>query len=129
MQEVFIEVHHGLSRLEDVTRIKGWLATITTRVASRQLRKRRMWRLIALDGEGHYAQLEAPGASAEQRAQLMQLFERLDGLPVRERVAWSLRYLEGLSLEEVARACETSLATVKRRIASAAQALKEVTDE
>jgi RNA polymerase sigma-70 factor (ECF subfamily) len=37
----------------------------------------------------------------------------------RERIAWMLRHVEGLALEEVAEACSCSLATVKRRISAA----------
>ena len=37
-------------------------------------------------------------------------------MPVDERVAFSLRYIEEMSLEETAEACKVSLATVKRRL-------------
>jgi RNA polymerase sigma-70 factor (ECF subfamily) len=36
-----------------------------------------------------------------------------------ERIAFCLRHVEGMKLEEVARACGCSLATAKRRVASA----------
>ena len=40
-------------------------------------------------------------------------------LPQRERIAWTLRYVEDESLEMVATACGCSLATAKRWIAAA----------
>lgn len=43
----------------------------------------------------------------------------LESLPLEERLAWSLRHVEGHALEEVAAACDCSLATAKRRIAAA----------
>jgi RNA polymerase sigma-70 factor (ECF subfamily) len=40
-------------------------------------------------------------------------------------VAWTLRHVEGESLEEVAVLCDCSLATAKRRIASAHEKIKQ----
>ena len=57
--------------------------------------------------------------SAEQHLELRLLAQMLASLPARERMAWSLRFVEGCSLDEVARYCDCSLATAKRRIASA----------
>jgi RNA polymerase sigma-70 factor (ECF subfamily) len=48
----------------------------------------------------------------------------LDRLPVNERLAWSLRHIEGEQLESVAVLCGCSLATAKRRIAAAQQAVE-----
>ena len=45
--------------------------------------------------------------------------ELLDRLPVEERVAFTLRYIEEMSLEEVAEASGVSLATVKRKLSRA----------
>ena len=39
--------------------------------------------------------------------------------PSDQRIAWSLRYVEGYALGEVASACGCSLATAKRKIAAA----------
>ncbi len=38
-----------------------------------------------------------------------------------ERVVFSLRFLEGMELQEIALACDTSLSTVKRRLKDAQQ--------
>jgi RNA polymerase sigma-70 factor (ECF subfamily) len=43
----------------------------------------------------------------------------LAALPVDERIPFALRFIEGMELTEVARACDVSLATVKRRLTSA----------
>jgi RNA polymerase sigma-70 factor (ECF subfamily) len=43
----------------------------------------------------------------------------LDGLPERERTAFALRFVEGMSLPEVADAMELSLATTKRVLRAA----------
>jgi RNA polymerase sigma-70 factor (ECF subfamily) len=40
-------------------------------------------------------------------------------LPTEQQIAWTLRHIQGEELEQVARACDCSLATVKRRIDAA----------
>jgi RNA polymerase sigma-70 factor (ECF subfamily) len=50
-----------------------------------------------------------------------EVYRALDRVPARERVPWTLRYVEGESLEQVAVLCGRSLATTKRCIAEAHQ--------
>ena len=57
--------------------------------------------------------------SPERRALLSRVYQVLDRIPVEQRLAWSLRYVEGEKLERVAEQCGCSLATAKRRIAAA----------
>ena len=63
-------------------------------------------------------------ASPEQRAMLSAVYRILDRLPVNQRLAWTLRYVEGEQLERVAELCNCSLATVKRRIKAAHEAIQ-----
>jgi RNA polymerase sigma-70 factor (ECF subfamily) len=53
------------------------------------------------------------------RDALRATYAALDALPADERVAFALRFIDGMELTEVAAACETSLATIKRRLARA----------
>ena len=48
-----------------------------------------------------------------------EIYAILDGMPVDERMVFVLRHFHGARLAEAAEACETSLATVKRRLARA----------
>ena len=60
-----------------------------------------------------------PGRSASRRAQIAQIYALLRTLPTDDRIAWTLRAVEGHDLETVARLTRCSLATVKRRISRA----------
>jgi RNA polymerase sigma-70 factor (ECF subfamily) len=60
--------------------------------------------------------LASPTASPEVRAELALLDALLVRLPVDERIAWSLRRVEGEPLESIAGITGVSLATVKRRV-------------
>src|SRR5512137_1921710 len=48
VQDVFLAAFRGLTKLREPQAIKGWLATVTVRVARRRLRMRRLWRLCGL---------------------------------------------------------------------------------
>ena len=122
VQEVFLAAIGGLRDCSSAPAVRGWLATVTVRRASRRLRLRR---LRAILGLGRPApSLPAPEANPEERVQLHRIYAALDELPVEQRVAWVLRHGEGEPLEDVARLCGCSIATAKRRIAAAHAALE-----
>ena len=67
--------------------------------------------------------IASPDASPLVRAQLAQIYALLRTLPTDDRIAWTLRAIEGHDLETVARMASCSLATAKRRIGRAQKAL------
>ena len=117
VQDVFWLASRRLPTIVDMIQARGWLATVTTRAVARRLRRRRLRR--ALHVSPREQEVPAPGATAEQRALLARLYEVLDTLPTQQRLAWSLRYIEGEPLDLVAAACGCSLATAKRRVGAA----------
>lgn len=121
VQEVFLTALRKLDGLRDPEAIRGWLATVAVRVAGRKLRRRKLWAFLGRDAESDaaYEGIAATGATPEDRALLARVYKVLDGLPVAERIAWTLRHVEGEQLEQVALLCGCSLATAKRRIAAA----------
>jgi RNA polymerase sigma-70 factor (ECF subfamily) len=124
VQDVFMHVHRGLHKVVTPAAIKGWLAAIAVRLALRRLRRRRLLRLVGLDEAPSYEAVADPGLSPEDRALLAQLYRRLDTIPPRHRLAWTLRQVEGEPLEQVAVLCGCSLATAKRWIESTQEALR-----
>jgi RNA polymerase sigma-70 factor (ECF subfamily) len=59
------------------------------------------------------------GNDPEAREVLRRFYAVLDQLPARDRLAFALRYLESMSLEEIAEALDVSLSTVKRNLTHA----------
>lgn len=55
----------------------------------------------------------------EVRDAYVRTYALLDHLGADGRIAFVLRYIEGLELEDVASACRVSLSTIKRRLAKA----------
>ncbi len=124
VQDVFWLASKRLANIPDLIQARGWLATVTTRVVRRKLVRRRFRSLFHESPPS--VDVPAPGASAEERALLARLYEVLDGLPTDQRLAWSLRYLEGEPLDAVAAACGCSLSTAKRRVGAAKSVIDEV---
>jgi RNA polymerase sigma-70 factor (ECF subfamily) len=119
VQEVFVEAVAGIATVREPGALKGWLATITVRLASRRLRMRRVRRFFGLGGDVDYERVASGGANPEQRAALAKVYAALERVPVDERIAWTLRHVQGERLDAVAQMCGVSLATAKRRIAAA----------
>lgn len=119
IQEVFFAAFRQKDQLRDLGAAKNWLATIAVRTARRQLRRRRLRQFVGLDAGGPAFELRDQGPSPEKRALLSRIYELLDAMPVDQRLAWTLRYVEGEKLEQVAEKCGCSLATAKRRISAA----------
>jgi RNA polymerase sigma-70 factor (ECF subfamily) len=125
IQEVFLAAVRGVHAVRDPAAVRAWLARVTVRAARQRLRKRRLRSFLGLDEPATYDAVVDRGASAEQRALVARVYRVLDGLPANQRIAWSLRYIEGEALESVASLTGCSLATAKRRIAAAALELEE----
>jgi RNA polymerase sigma-70 factor (ECF subfamily) len=125
VQEVFLAAVRGLRSIREPQAVKSWLACIAVRVARRKLRKRRMRSFFGLDDPATYGKVTDQAASPEQRALLARVYRVLDKMPTGNRIAWSLRYVEGEPLETVAALSGCSLATAKRRIRAAAQTIEE----
>ena len=115
-QEVFIRAFSRIADLREAESLRAWLGSIAVFVAREAIRRkrRRRW-LVFLPAE---QRVEPPvgAASFEARSALRVFYEVIDGLPADERIAFTLRFVEGMELTEVAEACHVSLATIKRRL-------------
>jgi RNA polymerase sigma-70 factor (ECF subfamily) len=126
VQDVFVSVHRHVAQVRDPAAIKGWLAKLAVHEATRRLKRRKLRAFFGLGALPEYSGIADAAASPEDQALLAHVFVALDRLPAHDRVAWSLRYLEGETNESVAKLCGCSLSTAKRRIASAEQALEKL---
>jgi len=120
VHETFLIAFEKLDRLLDADALRGWLVRIAVSRVHRRFRWRRF--VSFLGGVDPTAVLEdqaSHDASPEQRAELALIDRALARLPLKLRAPWVLRHVVGCGLEDVAAACECSLATVKRRIAEA----------
>jgi len=119
VQEVFLAAFKQRDQLRDVGAAKGWLAVVAVRTARRQLRRRRVRQFVGLDSGAPPLELQDQTLSPHERALLARVYEILDHVSVDDRLAWTLRHVEGEKLDKVAERCGCSLATAKRRIVAA----------
>lgn len=114
--DVFVRALGSIHNLEDPAALKGWLTMIAVHVAHSWMtrRRRRSWLWFLPDED--LPEVASSAASGEVLDALRATYAVLDTLPVDERIAFALRYIDGMELTEVAAACDTSLATIKRRI-------------
>jgi len=119
VQEVFVRALARVGDLHDASGVKSWLAAFAANVAREAIRsrRRRWWQVLQPADET--PDLPAPSASAEDRAALRAFYDVLGTIDVDARIAFTLRYVEGMELTEAAAACGVSLATIKRRIKAA----------
>jgi len=126
VQDVFIKAGRWLSKLNDPSAVRAWLLKVTVRLAWRRLRMRRFRVALGMEGSYDYAEVAHRGRlSPEDGAFLAEVYRILDRMPARERLAWSLRHVDGERLEDVALRCACSLATAKRWIATAQERLEK----
>ena len=99
--------------------MSSWLTTMAVFVARAQirLRSRRGWLRVFSPERTRLRHHEPP--SSDARRALREVYSVLDQMPLDERMAFVLRYIHGMTLADAAEACETSLATLKRRLARA----------
>ena len=122
VQETFVIAFSKLGSLRDRTAFRGWLASIAISQMHRLFARRRLLRLFGLDrglDDAPLDELAREDSPVEARSELAALDLVLQQLPVKQRIAWMLRHVEGEPLEAVAEACRCSRATAKRWIAAA----------
>lgn len=120
-QDVFLHFFRRIPDLRDPNALSSFIVGITIRVARGELRRRRLRRWLRLSDDGALPDVPTAGADIDAREALLRLYAILDKVDDEARLAFVLRYVQGLELTEVAEALGCSLATAKRRIAKANQ--------
>ena len=115
VHEVFLRAFEGIHGLEDASKLKSWLTGITVFTAREWIRRRTRRRWLRFMDE--VPDMPHVGASEEVNEATRATYAVLAEMNADDRVIFSLRYIEGMELTEVAKACDVSLATAKRRLA------------
>lgn len=131
LQDTFVAAFEDVAALRDPDAFRPWVHRVAVRLVHRRFRKKKLLAMIGLGRESDAIPLEDLAderVSPESRIELRWLDAALSRLDDKTRIAWMLRHVEGLSLEETAEACECSLATAKRRIAAGDATVKQHTE-
>jgi len=126
VQEVFVEVDRSLPGFRQDAAFTTWLHRIAVNVTVSALRRRVRGRLPAAEAAAPDVD---PSRRLEARDELRRLYRALEQLSPKQRVAFVLVELEGMSLDEMARATSVSLYTAAARLRRARATLAFVLDE
>jgi RNA polymerase sigma-70 factor (ECF subfamily) len=139
-QEVWLRVYRNIKRLSEPEKFQSWLSRIVTNLFYDELRKRKRIApplsldapLTVNDGEVNWeiaATEPEPAEELDRREFFSQLQAAIANLPEAFRTPIVLREIEGMSYEEIAEITNSSLGTVKSRIARARQKLQSQLQE
>ena len=123
-QEVFVKIHGELRAFKFESKFSTWLFRVAMNhainKANETARHARIHEKIKLEGRGD------PGGTREGQPLDEQVQQAILGLSPKLRAIVSLRYLEGLSYEEIADVLDLSMGTVKSRLFLAHETLRPV---
>ena len=130
VHQVFLNVFSSVGSLRDAAALDGWVVGLTVNTVRRELRRRKYRRLLRLDVAAAAATGEplAPGLDPERQMVAHRFYAALERMGVNDRIAFTLRTIEGCALAEVAVACGCSVATAKRRVARAFESLTQAAE-
>lgn len=126
VQEVFLAVHRGLPRFRGDAAFSTWLYRIIIHVGYAHMRRGKRRPMVALKVDEAELSVD-PGATPEARAaahqELDEVFSCLQQIKPKKRIAFVLRVVEGLSLDEIGQLVDAKPAAVGQRIKHAQKEL------
>lgn len=113
--EIFIRILKAAAKVRDPERLEQWAARVTINAVKNEFRSRKLRRLLRLQPD---PEVEEPRyhPDFEGRELLQRTYRLFELLPARERIPLTLRLLQGVSAEEIARLSGCSERSVKRRL-------------
>jgi RNA polymerase sigma-70 factor (ECF subfamily) len=125
VQHVFIDAFRGLHKFRGDALFTTWLHRIVVNVAYEHLRrrKRRGRDLGEAELERIVADADSPEALARQREELARALGFLERIHPKKRIAFILRTVEGLSLEEIGAIVGANAPAVGQRVKHAQREL------
>lgn len=126
-QEAFVKAYEGLGNFREESRFFTWLYRILANLSKDFLRKKKARNIFVRPGPEGADGITGRDAAAELAGQELgvEILRALDGLPFQQRSAFTFRYLEGLSLEDIAETMGLSTGAVKAHLWQAGQKMRK----
>jgi RNA polymerase sigma-70 factor (ECF subfamily) len=129
-QQTWIRVIEKIASYDGAHRFDGWLFSVARNLAIDHLRRKRAFSLDAPDEPGGSPLNRLPSSAVDPLEQVLE-FERgailaaaIEELPAIHREVLTLRFEEGMTLEQIAEVADLPLATVKSRLHRAIEGLR-----
>lgn len=130
MQETFIDAYKNLDKFEGRSSFKTWITRIMLNNCYQKLRKSRtrneITREIRENSKPMFMDNRKSTANVVRSHELQHIIEEaLLNIPLKYRMVFSLREINGMNVEETARLLEISEANVKTRLSRAKKMLRD----
>ncbi|MFG6116023.1 RNA polymerase sigma factor SigW [Halobacillus sp. MO56] len=133
-QEAFIRAYTNIGRFDERRKFSTWIYRIATNLTIDRIRKKKPDYFLdaevkGTEGLNMYSQLAADQALPEEEVESLELqtyiHEEILALPPKYRSVIVLRFLDELSLQEIADVLEIPVGTVKTRIHRGRETLRK----
>jgi RNA polymerase sigma-70 factor, ECF subfamily len=118
-QEVFCQVFRRVKTLRQFESLRSFVYSFAVRLLRGELRRRKRRRWLSFFGRLPPETLDLRSADPESRELLGRFDRLLDRLAPRDRLVFVLRYMDEMTIAEIAETMELSTSTVKRAMAHA----------
>lgn len=112
VQDVFVKLLEKLDQLAEPDDLGGWIYRVTANTCMTRLKREgSVWgrvRQALMAGESSRGAGDTPERKVELRQGARAALQALARLPARERVVFSMRYMDGLSQRDIAAAVSLS---------------------
>ena len=123
-QEVFLNAYRALDRFRGDSSFHTWLRKITVNSFLNHKRKKELVRDTDItEGEGF--PIAGSDRTAFNNVMVQQVLQYLEEFPARQRLMFVMKHQEGLTYEEVAEYCGTSVGTVKQTVFRVVEKLRQ----
>ena len=114
LQETWLAVFQNIRKLQDPLKFSAWLYQISHNKAVNLLRKENRYTQMTVEQTAEYCQNNTTDLAVEEQTELVH--ELLDKLKLAHREVLTLHFLEGFSIQEMARIIGISEGTAKSRL-------------
>jgi RNA polymerase sigma-70 factor, ECF subfamily len=127
-QEVFYSVFRKAKSLRDPDSLRSFVYSFAVRSLKSELRRKRLRAWLSFHQPEALVDLGYGTLDVESRDLLRKCHALLDRLTPRDRLVFTLRRMESMTVEEIATTMDLSISTVKRSMAHAADRLSRWID-
>ena len=136
-QETFIQVFESINGFKEESSLSTWIYRIATRKALDKLRRRKTrqnlrkflpWWMPA-ENKNDNALFEHPGIAAENKEKAAILFQAIESLPEKQKLAFTLIKVQGMNYEEACAILQQNIKAVESLITRAKLNLQKKLEE
>jgi len=123
-QEVFLNAYRALDRFRGDSSLHTWLRRIMVNSFLNHNKKQKLLRATDITEEKGFP-IARSDRTAFNNVMVQQVLQYLEEFPARQRLMFVMKHQEGLTYEEVADYCGTSVGTVKQTVFRVVEKLRQ----